>query len=70
MRPEIRFTPPRRARRPAGCLRQKAPKAEGMLTDGRLCNALNVIPQNLAMALGTTLAEALTTFAASGHAVL
>merc|ERR1719249_616661 len=35
--------------------------------DCRLCNALDVVPQHLAMSLGTTFAQALTTFASSSH---
>jgi hypothetical protein len=35
--------------------------------DGGLGDALDVVTKNLAMALGSTLAEALATFAASSH---
>jgi len=36
-------------------------------SDGRLGDTLDVVSQNLPVSLGTTLAEALATFAASSH---
>jgi hypothetical protein len=36
-------------------------------TDGRLGNALDVVTKDLSVTLGTTLAETLSTFAASSH---
>jgi len=39
----------------------------GKTSDGRLGDTLDVVTQNLAMTLGTTLAEALATFSTSSH---
>jgi len=39
----------------------------GKTSDGRLGDTLDVVTQNLSVALGTALAETLATFAASSH---
>jgi len=39
----------------------------GQTTDGRFCDTLDVVSQDLPVTLCTTLAEALATFAASSH---
>ena len=39
-------------------------------TDGGLGDALDVVPQHLAMALGTTLSQSFASFAASSHSAL
>ncbi len=45
------------------------PTATGQTADGRLGDALDVVPQDLAMPLGAALAETFSSFAASGHVV-
>lgn len=60
MRPEIRFTPPRRARRRIAyrlCLRIYQPSKEES-TNG-FSDTLDVVTKNLPVALGTALSETL-----------
>ncbi len=45
------------------------PATTSQTADGRLGDALDVVPQDLAMPLGASLAESLSSFATSGHVV-
>ena len=66
MSPLIRLTPPLLAsRRIAGLVMPCILKISKMFTDETLY--LDVIPQHLAMSLGTSLAQAFATFASSSH---
>ena len=68
MRPEIRLTPPRRARRRIAYSTQPQSDASQVVTRDTnthgLGDTLDVVAQNLAVTLGAALAETLSTFAA------
>lgn len=61
MRPEIRFTPPRRARRRIACgvAILGTEEQERLDVTHGLSDTLNVVTKNLTVALGTALAQTL-----------
>ena len=71
MRPEIRFTPPRRARRRIAGLvipEYKCQQVQKTLKETPL-RTLDVVTKNLAVALGSALSESLSSFTASRHVI-